>query len=219
MVAVSVGEFPKFVFKAFDKQAYARAFVHSGTFRIGALARYKTIEDANRQDSTEGEAHFRFHDTVTRIHFFPGSEQTYTSEAPGTMEARSSLGNPIYMFCTSLPEVDKEYLQKRFGRFLVMIEDPMQLATDIQTAIESSGYSPIGVVRGAKVEYTKGQIVPRDLSPSEGARLSYTQKPESFSAEHEFRFVSILGGAVRSADLPEYIEIDIGNSISYAKLL
>ena len=74
------GEFPGYVLKAYTEEAHARAFLEAGTFRIGALKAYKTIEDSKRQDTTEGEAHVRFADIVTRIHIFPNSDKTSTSE-------------------------------------------------------------------------------------------------------------------------------------------
>lgn len=207
---------PSFLYKAYTDERHARAFVDAGKVRLGALRQYQGIEDAKRRDSTEGEAHVRFRDIVTRIHFVPNSSETYTSESPGTMEAHSSLGNPMFLFCTSLPDVDTEMLKRKFGQFLVKIENPVQLCEDIHRAMESRGWK-IRVAATA-VEYTKGDIVEADPGPSGGARLSYTQKAKEFSEEHEFRFVAVILGAVRTTDLPEYVDLDFG-AVSYAKLL
>jgi hypothetical protein len=206
---------PDFLYKAYADEKYAHAFVEAGKIRLGALRQYQDIEDAKRRDPTEGEAHVRFPDTVRRVHFVLGSDESYTSEGPGTMEAHSSLGNPMFLFCTSLPTVDTDLLKRNFGPFLVKIENPVQRRADIHRAMESTGRR--GRVVAANVEYTKGDLVAADPGSSEGARLSYVQKAREFSEEHEFRFVAIIGGAVRPTDLPEYIDLDLGGQVSYAK--
>lgn len=208
--------FPTFVYKAYSNEAYARAFVEEGRVRLGALRQYKLTEDQNRRDTTEGEAHVRFPDGVTQVHFARDSSETFVSEAPGTMESRSSLGNPIFLFCTSLPSASEEFLRERFGPVLVTIENPEQFFDDVHRAMESTGWKFRLVA--TEVEYSKGDLIAADPGAFEGARLGYTQKPGEFSDESEFRFVAIILGTERPTELPEYIDLEIGRPVPYARL-
>ena len=217
MNKIYTGNFPKFVIKAFDNEDYVKDFLESGIFIVRELRRYKNIENAARRDATEGDAHFQYPDQITSIHMYPSSDTTTTSVKPGMMKVQASLGNPILVYCTSLPDIEHEYLKEKFGKYLVKIEDPIQLAVDMHRGVINAGYSPIGPVRGGSVKYTKGLPVAKDLGPGEGSLLSYIQKPKKFCDEHEFRFASVLSGLLRPSELPDIVKINLGEAISYAK--
>ena len=210
---------PNFVYRAFDKEKYAKALVNEGRIRLGELRKYRGIEDARRRDATEGEAHVQFPDEVTRIHFDLVSGESHSSRGPGIMHSHSSLGNPIYIFCTSLPEVDLEHMRRNFGKHIVKIGDPAQLSADLQLAMENSDLQLQGRVDSSRVKYTKGELAAADSKPSERFRLSYLQKPKQFQPEREFRFVAIIGGVVRPSDLPQDIDLNLGGRLEYAELL
>jgi len=211
--------FPKFVYRAFDKEEYARALVEEGRIRLGQLRKYRDIEDARRRDTTEGEAHVQFPDEVTRVQVDVKSGESHSSRGPGIMHSRSSLGNPIYIFCTSLPEVEVEHMRENFGKHIVKIDNPAQLSADLDRAMKNSDLKLQGRVDSSRVTYTKGELVAADPQSSERFRLSYLQKPKEFEPEREFRFALIIGGAVRPSDLPHDIDLNLGGRLEYAELL
>ena len=212
-------ELPTFVYRAFDNETYAKDFVDSGRIRLRALRKYQDIEDLTRRDSTEGVAHVRFPDVVTTVHYNAETGEAHSSQGPGTMHSHASMGNQIYILCTSLPQVDIQYLREQFGRHVVRIGQPRRLATDLQRALDSAQGSVRGRVDFSNVEYTKGDLVAADPGPGERYRLSYIQKLREFAPQHEFRFAVIVGGAARPTDLSDSIDLDLGGRVSYAELL
>jgi hypothetical protein len=46
---------PPHLYRGFTKEMYAMNFLNEGKFRLGLLEYYRTIEDNNRRDETEGK--------------------------------------------------------------------------------------------------------------------------------------------------------------------
>jgi hypothetical protein len=95
---------------------------------------------------------------------------------------------PYYILCTSAPEADREFLRAQFGPYIVQINDPMALLERTETVWRghplASGCSvivPVVYNKGASLEPTPGLIPPLPYS--------YSQKPDSFQREMEFRYV------------------------------
>jgi len=99
---------------------------------------------------------------------------------------RSSMNN-YYILCTSHPETDSQVLAE-FGSYVVRINNPGELLKRIETTWQrhplASGRCTI-----APVVYDKDTL----LDPTPGllplAAYSYSQKPKSFEAEREWRYV------------------------------
>ena len=210
---------PEYVYKAFPREGFADEFIGAGRFRIGSLKHYKTIEDDNRIDKTEGEASYTFEDDLQQIHITLDSEETRTSTKRGQMHVSGSWGNPTYIFCTSLPGTDLDYLRDRFGRYIVRISNVEQFIHGMQEAIRRTTYPFIGNghVRGRTVEYSKDLELPADLEEVASCELAYYQKPPEYSCEQEYRFVAMMDAINPPDELPDFIELDFGGNIEYAE--
>lgn len=122
------------------------------------------------------------------------------SQTPGYVQTHTELLNPSFILSCSLPGVELNYLRSQFGGWLVKIAEPKQLARDLSTYLETLPDRFTGV-EGCSVHYNKGSRVGERLSNIASTRLSYSQKPATFSRENEFRFVVIAMGH-RDAPMP-----------------
>ena len=204
--------FPIVLIRAFDTLPRLNNFL-IGRFRLSRIEYFKTIEDMNRRDETEGVAQYKVRETVKRVHISQGNKETRTTEANDDMNVSSKLGNPIYIFCASLSSGQSE-ISKKYGRFIARIEDPSMFARDVRAHLRAKGYRIAGEVRGVTVQYSKSNLMPEKLSPAANAELSYSQKPEECKGDNEFRFVAILLDGP-SDNLPEHICIDLGKKVGY----
>lgn len=215
------GEFPDgHVFKAFSRKEYAEAFVKEGRFRMGSLQNYRTIEDGRRRDKSEGHGHIRVPGQVVTAHFDVNDPDYFdVTEAPGHRDVHTELGNPVYIFSTSLPEVDLSYIVNKFGQFVVQIDTPKQLALDITEHLKRRPEKYAGGIEGRYVSYNRGEIVDAELDNVERTTLSYSQKPVYFIDEHEFRFIAINMDRPSVREVHECLEIDLGGPVSYARII
>jgi hypothetical protein len=224
------GEFPKICYRSFDCKEYAEDFMDIGTFRMGCQLSYKATEDDSRLDPTEGSGLTREPGIVTVGWVSPNpAEKTIWTREQGLQEHHSESGNPIFCFCTCLPDVNLDHMKKTFGKYIVKINDPKQLAEDINDYFISDGRRFLIV--GCKVVYNKGQKLEEKLADNERLDMAYKQKPESFSPDCEFRIVAIkfgepckeeckyLSGQFEQVD-PEckVIEVNLGKQLNYTQL-
>jgi hypothetical protein len=211
MSLISHGWFPAVVYRSFDEKIYAEQFIEEGRFRIREIKTYTKIEDVLRRDVTEGTAHVKTVEPVVSVHFPVDGSEPFETTALGEKNRHSSFAsNQVYALCCSL-----KYPNGKFGDHSVEIADPKALARDISVYVETLPWKVFGGVEGVSVEYTKETV--HDSAPNSVnmARLSYAQKPDVFSSEKEFRFVTIQD---RNKYI-EYLEIDLGKRLEYAKLL
>lgn len=212
------GEFPnRHVFKAFSKIEHAEAFVEEGRFRMGSLKNYRKIEDGERRDGAEGHGHIR---VLEQAHF--DANDTGYFDVTGCSVHRgihTELGNPIYIFSTSLPEVNLNSLKSKFGQFIVRIDAPKQLAHDMTEHLKLRPEKYAGGIEGRFVSYNRGEIIDMEPDNFQRTSLSYSQKPTKFIGECEFRFVAINMDSLSERKTYEYFEINLGESISYAKVI
>ncbi len=119
--------FPHVLYRAFETHEYADAFTKFGKFRVGALRTYKQIENSKRRDSTEGDGHY--------------------IDGKG-VNAHFQLGNDVYVLSCSKANVDLKFLRKKFGRYVVRINEPRELASDMQSYMEQRGICTFSGVKG-----------------------------------------------------------------------
>jgi len=140
------------------------------------------------------------------------------SQTPGYVQTHTELLNPSFILSCSLPGVELNYLRSQFGRWLVKIAEPRQLARDLSTYLETLPDRFTGV-EGCSVHYNKGSRVGERLSNIASTRLSYSQKPATFSRENEFRFVVIAMGTPSRRSNAEYLHVDLGGALNYVSVL
>jgi hypothetical protein len=153
----------------FEKEDYALQAL-AGSLRFGVLEYYRTIEDA-RKDSTEGQSSV----------YFPGRDVPIHSTV-------TSL-NRYYILCATHPEVDVVALAKKYGRFMVRINEPNVLLERIKAAWQVHPLAQNDGAFVAWVEYTKDEMRETDpyfLSPP---HLVYCQKRREDEVDREFRYL------------------------------
>lgn len=185
---------PSFLYRAFKEEDHANQFL-KGKIRFGLLDYYKNSEDESRRDPFEGES----------------------STFLGQLHLKGGLCNPVYLLCTSGPDVDLDYFRKKFGDFVVKIMNPGQFRDDISNI---KAFVPDVNISGncdfKKVEYTKDQDQPIDVEETVRLRLYYCQKHSYFSPECEYRYVIKLKIGDTSGN---FISCNFQRSLDYLMML
>jgi len=190
---------PPYLYKGFTKEIYAIDFLKEGKFRLGLLEYYKTIEDECRRDESEGK-----------------SESIVKRYLPDfTLYLKGTHINPLYLFCTSGPDVDLLYMKSKWP-FIVKISDPQKLKKSLDANKPlNTKMEIVGKCKIEKVRYTKGEVVEIDPDSIEAVKLSYAQKPRSYEEQCEFRYiVTALPPADHEPDM--YLDYKLGYEIDYA---
>lgn len=198
-------DIPECVYRAFSNVKYADLFLENGKLRIGRIDAYRTIESRSRVDRTEG---------VAKTTFYEGEGADRR-----VMSAEASSANPVYILCTSLPNVEIEHLRQQFGNYVVQISDVAKFAEDIGLAIERAGYRLNKPVQYAAVEYSKGEFANSDLGPFAGATLGIIQKDRKFLPDSEFRFYATLPSSYLSNGVPPYLDLEFERAPQYARFI
>ncbi len=159
---------PSSLLRFFSKEEFARQFV-AGEIRFGLLEYYRGIEDLRRD---EGE----------------GQSSVYYKVSDNIIHSKVSSLNRYYILCTSHPEANVSRLARKYGRFMVRINNPSVLLDRVKLAWQTHD---LAVDRGAfmtPVEYTKDELRDADpylLSPPQ---LTYSQKRKSYEEDREHRY-------------------------------
>jgi hypothetical protein len=194
-------QFPPYLYRAFNERNHAIDFAFRGKFRLGLLDEYKQHEDSARRDETEGESRYFFKTGTVRV------------------DAGGSFLSPVYLLCTAGPEVDLEYFKKKFGQYLVKINDPRKLLEDLNAAKPvNSTMELIGEAELEKVRYTKDEEDSIDPDSDDAVILDYIQKPPSEADDEEYRFV-VFAGKPLEGDPDEYLYYDLDQRLQYIEVL
>jgi hypothetical protein len=207
---------PKMLYRVFDEKKYAEQFINEGTLRFATLSNYEAIEDAARVDRTEG------YGAVTR----PGEslvwdERTKTlSSIPGTENLHvDGDGRGTFINCFSAPPSSQiSDLPRKFGKYIVRVNDPDSLESDIQDAIRKDKIlnQNLPQLEVATVRYDKGEHQ-ESLSEEEIDTLGWSQKPRPYSDEFEVRFKFWTFHEL--IDSPSHYFISVGKPLSYCELI
>ena len=223
------GEFPEYCYKAFECKEYAESFMNKGVFRMGCQHSYKAIEDEQRCDGTEGIGLTKEFGPITLFGFSSNrNEKPIYRQEMGYQEHHIESCNARFCFCTCLPEVNREHMEKSFGEYIIKINDPRKLTEDINGYFIKTGQK-ISIV-GFRVIYNKGQKLDYELTDNERAELPYKQKPKDFIDDCEFRIVAelkkvctgeckFLSEEFEQVD-PEckFVEVNLGKQLNYTQL-
>jgi len=161
---IAHGEFPETLYRSFDTLDFAQLFLN-GYIRFGSVIGYRKIK-GERQDFTEGMAHYTVNRTTTKGEF---------------------CSNNFYALCCHR-DLDAA-LKTNHGKYIVELANPLYLAEEVTRSLRELKSKHYGGVEGVFVEYDKGEEKDVDLTPFEASRLTYCQKPADYSHENEFRLV------------------------------
>lgn len=185
---------PNTLLRFYKREEYARSFI-GGEIRFGYLDHYKSIE-GSRKDPKEGQVSFEWAQKATQIILDKKSGQVVAqAESDQNIRYSGISLNPHFILCTSHPEADKRILEKKFGQFIIRINDPTALLERIKTAWQSHPWAFDGCAFIAPVIYNKGELVEPDRYLIAPPEYSYSQKSKSdgegnsFEEEKEFRYV------------------------------
>jgi len=208
---------PTTLFKAFPCEEYARNYVN-GKIRFSTLSYYKNIEDDDRSDRTEGSGQLcrdgeeLVVDLTNKvIHSRPGVENLHVA----------AEGNDHFICCFSSPKDGCiESLPTKFGEYYVIVHNPAELFSDIESAIncDSSLEQNVPCLEASAIRYDKGKYVGSLHDRAEIQKLAWMQKPESHSEEQEFRFQfqfcfsEFIGS-------PEHYILELGKILEYCEIV
>lgn len=216
------GEFPKVLYKCYDKREYAERFVEEGCIRAGSLNYYATIECESRCDPTEGEGHYQIPGPVTEVTFFKGSSiAPVIRETEGIQQHHVISANKVFAFCCTNQDVNMERMRSKFGKYIVQIYNPVRLAIDLDLVLnESDGKANYQVI-GSNIVYNKGELIKGEQENIERLDWAYIQKAERFTEEMEFRYclIKLSPDDIDNPDAEKHINIRIGKKINYARIL
>ncbi len=164
---IAHGQFPEVVYRAFMQKQHMEAFLR-GTIRFGSLSVYHALEDDARRDNLEGISHLS-HNGLDHHGAMPGTA--------------------AHVLCCS---TRLDGLRRgSFGQWIVRIRNPRAFAERVTDALMPRPEMFYEGVEGVVVQYSKGHVRASMPSPVELIRLSYSQKPDRFATDEEFRFVII----------------------------
>ena len=193
---------PPYLYKGFSKEKYAIEFLEKGKFLLCLLEHYKTIEDDNRRDESEGQ-----------------SESIVKKYLPDfTLRLKGTHINPLYLFCTSGPNVDLALMKVKWP-YIVKISDPKKLKESLNDKKPvNTKMEIVNKCKIAEVIYTKWEIVDIDPDSIEAVKMSYTQKPRKYKKECEFRYIiTTLPPLDHQPD--QFLEYTFGEKIDYASFI
>jgi hypothetical protein len=214
------GEFPPTLYRVFDDERWARAFVEEGRMRFRLVQVYQRHEDEIRADASEGNAHLLVSGDVTTLHFDEQLQIVGRSKAPGFINYQGTFLNPVYVYCFTYPPDGRvDLLPSRFGRYVVKIDEPQRLAQEITNWLTVEGIlRGTPVVECAAVRYNKGEQSEEITDHLERTRLNYCQKPKSFADEFEYRYAVVASPPSGQPVLDDH-DIILGRPLPYVTLL
>lgn len=178
---------------------------------------YTTLEDPNRADASEGNAHL----------MVPGNVPVVTLDRdtmavldewmePGHFNLQQTYINPTYILCLSDAAAGATMIAERFGPCVCEIVSPIGLLERLHDWAQhwSLGEHEVGFVDCFSVRYDKGQVGSQPTGGRWRIRLPYGQKPHEFSREMEYRCAVSLTGPTEGA--PNYLDVYLGDLTSVA---
>jgi hypothetical protein len=161
-------EIPNSLLRFFTKQEHAYHFV-AGSVRFGLLEYYREVEGL-RKDASEGRSSVYF-------------------RGPHPIHSTVISLNRYYILCASHPEADGSLLARKYGRFMVRINNPQELLARIKVAWQNHALAQECGAFIAPVEYTKDELRDADALYLSPVHLTYSQKHRSSEDDREYRYM------------------------------
>lgn len=215
---VSLTDYMPFLYRFFDKEKYETSFFEKGELLLSTIARCKTAETKDRQDTHETQNKFIIKD------------------GENTLETVIGFDFDTLLLCTSLSEVNRK-ADGSFYEYGFKINNIEAFFDVLTRALVSKGIKICDVVRGPCVYNDKlitldatgsgltesflekskrGEL---DLSPTmqfisrQAQHHILMNKPTIFSAENEYRHVWILSQPIRRVDVTDDVTVNPDGSI------
>lgn len=211
------GSLPSPLYKGFVQKEHAESFLKHGIFMIRNLNYYRKIEDSQRKDEEEGEGKVEIIMERPIVNFNQNTLkiQSINYELGPVYFGTTSI-NPRYIMCFSGPQVDLKNLAKKYGQYILRINQPDILVHEITSYLEQHlNISDIIWLKCIQVRYDKHQLIERLPEPASEERIemSFSQKNPKDSWEYENRIVVTL--PLTTSNLPEYIRVELNKQLEY----
>jgi hypothetical protein len=215
---------PTKLYRCFKCREYADQFL-AGDVRFGILEYYKTLEEVGRGDPTEGRGlHIEYRRDRKAVRISGGVAKELAS--PGPVTVHSECGNPLYVYCLTLPPDAVAWARVRqdFGEIVVEIDDAERLRADVAVAVNPGDpWQRNAAVALWPAQYKRGQ----ELSPTTDAELmkdpvkrAATMKPPSYGYQHEHRLILISHGLWQvNGDAPQFLTVRLPKPPTYARMV
>ncbi len=167
-------DFPTFLYRAFTEEQHAVDFVESGTLRLGNILYYRNIEDLSRRDKRETESSYFQMSQGVKCHI------------SGTF---LTFNRPIYLLCTSGPDVEFDRLRQEKDRFIVRINDPAKLLEDLTNGISRESYFSVTNINFRHVSYSRDEFHDCDPWSHQSIELNLIQKSLEEYYYDEYRYL------------------------------
>jgi hypothetical protein len=198
---------PSSLLRFLEKVEYARSFL-KGEIRFGLLDYYRKI-DGSRQDDKEGHVSIYWNQKAPQVIIDKNTGEIIgESVSNQNIHCMGTSLNPYYILSTAHPEGDIELLKKKYGQFIVRINDPLALLKRIKLAWRDHYLAFNGRAFVIPAVYNKDEVLDPDpylLSPPQ---YSYSQKPSSSMEDQEYRYVLVCSVYVQRK-LEDSITIDV----------
>ncbi len=193
------------LFKYFNDESYALAFMRQGKMRFGSLGYYRAIEDGGvRGDPKDG-----------MLHYAPAEGIEITMVADGrklTGTAFTTAAEGMFVFCAS-NDMSAERASE-FGAFCVEIIDPAGLLRRLKARASASSRFDYDRIHMGATEYRSLDRIPAvDWAFPERVVLI---KPPEYAHQNETRIVLPLKPDVSSAD--SHVFVRAGNLEAITRL-
>jgi len=199
---------PTFLYRFFDKEEYATAFVERGEFRMLTTEYCRKIECALRRDELEGIASYKKKSECASLEITDYSNgYSEVKSQPGLIHCEHRTWNEVLIFSCSSSDVNVEKIRNKFGKHVVKISDPVQLMRDLEGYFLRKNLKLAGPIELKQVIYDKGEVINDDHDDHE---MVVARKSKEFSEECEWRFVITL-------DWQQNIEVDALPVLLYEK--
>jgi hypothetical protein len=183
-----VVDIPKSLLRFFDREQYALNFL-DGEIRFGLLEYYRKIE-GSRGDDKEGLVDLYWNCRAPQLIIDKKSRQVVArTQSDQNIHYSGSSLNRYYILSTSHCEASVGHLVKKFGRFVVRINDPLALLERIKAAWQNHPLALEGSACIAPVVYNKSGLLEPDPNLIAPVHYSYSQKATSHEEGKEFRYV------------------------------
>jgi len=211
------GNIPMPLYRAFPKREYAEEFC-SGRIRFQTLEYYKSIEDAERVDRTEGVGEV----TAPGESIVVDLENKQLISVPGTESIHApTFRKSHFIYCFSLPKNGKPDPELyKFGSYIVKLDCPAILLKDLAVAMQLDERLNVNppCLESAKVIYDKFEHYPSKPKRNKLNRIRWFQKPSHYVAEREYR-VHFQACSVEPISEDDTYYIQLKEPVKYCQIL
>lgn len=209
-------ELPAKLLRFVDKEEYALAFARDGRIRLSAQKNFTDSSDNSRSDSSEGHGRLLIPNQI--LNSIP-TKGGIPVGVRGTLDAGFVNGNPTFIFCTSLPQVDVDKMKAKMGQFVVEIYNPKLFCEALDKSLRALGPQvQLYEFHQCRVLYDKGIAVASTLDPAKQEHLAFAQKAPSYSKECEFRFAALFNEE-EETNARSHIELELKKPEDFLRIL